>query len=73
MLLDVRAGFVLVPFEVAEANRSHFASLGARRRAGESCALLASAFLGIGGMRANTLLQPCESVQNHCVFVTPRT
>ena len=28
MLLEVRAGFVLVPLEVAEANRGHFASLG---------------------------------------------
>lgn len=27
MLLEVRAGFVLVPFEIAEANRSHVASL----------------------------------------------
>ena len=35
MLLQVRAGFVLVPLEVAEANRSHFASLGSLPLAGE--------------------------------------
>jgi hypothetical protein len=35
MLLEIRAGLVLVPLEVAEANRSHFASLGASGRPGE--------------------------------------
>lgn len=35
MLLEVRAGFVLIPLEVAEANRSHLASLGGHLRAGE--------------------------------------
>lgn len=34
-LLEIRAGLVLVQLEVAGADRSHFASLGARRRPGE--------------------------------------
>jgi len=35
MLLEIRAGFVLVPLEVADANRSHFDSLSDHRGVGE--------------------------------------
>jgi hypothetical protein len=35
MLLEIRAGFVLVPLEVAEANRSHFDSLSDHKAVGE--------------------------------------
>ena len=45
MVLDVRAGLVLVPFEVTKANRGHFASLGCLCRPIDHQTIGDSAFL----------------------------